>query len=508
VSLYLKPKALEENYQIKKESFHEYIDKVKKNAPWDIYTIVNSTLSKNPYTSKFPFKFFSLNISKVNYKVLFLKSILKFYAKNIYLLFSYLIALLLYKIYFLNKKTREPKVVIDTFGLIDQVNKLGRFEENYFKGVYELLDKYKVDYVILLRLYKVGKNPFKLINFFKIINQENQNFIFEYEFFTVKDFLKLFMLILKYPFKTLRLLQGEQTQTDRLFNQVLIEDISMCSFDSFSRYILGKNIAKIDMIEKVYAWSEFQVIERSFNYGIRSTNSIIEINALQFFINNQKYFNAYIDELDFNMLSSPDKVFVNGRYYLQDRKNIRYDIGVSLRYKEIFNFNGIQEEKNIVLLGSYIERDTKYLLESVEDFNHIIFKNHPAVDISKFGKIPKNIVLSNDNIYTLFETTKLVISTSFAGTSVEAVACGISVIVVASQDNLTANPLVEYGQGKIWDIAFSQDDITMVYNRLIKYRNKNPNEIQKMAQWYKENFFVEPTEENIVKVFELDKERK
>ena len=92
-----------------------------------------------------------------------------------------------------------------------------------------------------------------------------------------------------------------------------------------------------------------------------------------------------------------------------------------------------------------------------------------------------------------------------SGTSVEAVACGISVIIIASQDNLTANPLIEYGKGKIWDIAYSKEEVEILYNHLIKYRDENQEEIKQIASWYKDNFFIEPTEENIVKAFELDK---
>jgi len=116
-----------------------------------------------------------------------------------------------------------------------------------------------------------------------------------------------------------------------------------------------------------------------------------------------------------------------------------------------------------------------------------------------------DIKVVNDNIYTLFENTKIVITTA-SGTAVEAVSCGISVIIVASENNLTANPLVEYGKGKIWDIAFDSGKIASVYEQLVEYRNHNKQEIQTISTWYKENFFIEPTEANIVRVFGLKKE--
>jgi len=74
---------------------------------------------------------------------------------------------------------------------------------------------------------------------------------------------------------------------------------------------------------------------------------------------------------------------------------------------------------------------------------------------------------------------------------------------IIGQDNITANPLVEYGQGKIWEMAFSKNDVEKHYNKLIKYRNEHPKEVKKIANWYKENFFIEPTEENIIKAFNL-----
>ena len=40
-------------------------------------------------------------------------------------------------------------------------------------------------------------------------------------------------------------------------------------------------------------------------------------------------------------------------------------------------------------LEAYIESDTKYMLESVKDFDNILFKNHPAVDIKRFGELSK-----------------------------------------------------------------------------------------------------------------------
>jgi hypothetical protein len=498
-------KKLYKNYIKNKDIFHNYINNIKQKNKHDLYSIINPTLIKNPYKSNFAKNYFLNNTKEAskNKIICFLTSTFIFYTKNIYLLFVYFISFILYKLYY--KKQRENKIttIIDIFALVNKANKEQEFNENYLIGLYDILDKLNKPYTLHLRLYGVNKNPFKLINFFKIINKDKRDFIFEYELLSWFDFIRLFVLIAKYPFKTLSLLQKK---TDKIFNYYLIQDIKMCDLNSFSRYIFGKNLTSSNThtnISKIYSWCEFQDVERAFNYAIRK-NSNIEIIGLQFWINYEIYFNAYVDDLDYDMLSSPHKVLVNGKYYILDRNKVKYNLGVSLRFKNIFTFEceNIKKQKNILLLGSYIQNDTRYMLESIQVFDNIVFKSHPSIDINIFQPFAKNVTITNDNIYKLFKNTKIVISTA-SGTLLEAVACGISVIVVASKDNFTANPLIDYGKGKIYDIAFSENDIKKVYNKLIKYRKNNLYEIKKISLWYKNNFFIQPTKKNITKIFEL-----
>lgn len=500
------PKELDQSYTINKNSFHKYIDNIKKNMKVNFYSISNAIIIKNPYTTSFPNKFFSKEYERKNRIYQFFKSSLRFYFKQFYSFFMYLVSYILFRIYYRKSKLDlKNYIAIDVFFLVDNILEDKKFNENYFVGLYEVLEKRNKDYIFLPRLYGVNKNPFKLIKFFKIINDDNRSFLFEFELLQLKDLISIFFLILVYPFKTLNLLQKNNSDIDMLFNGELITDTGNFGFDAFSRYIFGKNIAKQNNIIKIYSWSEFQVVERCFNYGLRMCSNKIKLYGCQLYLNYETYFNAYIDEVDIKHKTAYDEILVNGKYYILDRLTIKYRVGVSLRYKNIFKFAKTTVTHSIiVLLGSYIEKDTKYMLESVSSFNQILFKNHPAVNINQFGKLDSNIVVVTDNIYQLFENAELVIGTA-SGTSVEAVACGVSVIIIASQENLTANPLVDYGKGKIWDIAFSKDDVKKLYNNLIEYRKNNEEEIKEIACWYKDNFFIEPTEDNIIKAFDLSK---
>ena len=110
--------------------------------------------------------------------------------------------------------------------------------------------------------------------------------------------------------------------------------------------------------------------------------------------------------------------------------------------------------------------------------------------------------LISGDLYQFFQTSNIVITTE-SGTAVEAVAVGVSVIIVNSQTNLTSNPLIDFGKGEIWDEVDNEKELLTKLNQLQEFRKNNPERIDEISKFYKDNFFVEPTEENILKVFEL-----
>ncbi len=497
-------KKLNAIFNIRKKDFDKYINDIKINIKPDIFTIINTTLISNPGNTNFPKYFFLKKYIYKNIYIYFVNITIRFYIVQTLYFFAYLLSYILYKKFYGNNSIdKHASIAIDVTFLTDNIIKENRYQDPYFVGLYDVLHKYKLPYFFLPRLLGVNKNPFKLIKLFKIFNAMKTPIMFEYELLSLKDFIDLYFLILRYPFKTLRLVQTKKSAENRLFNNELIIDLQHISFETFSRYLYGKNIARNPFLKKIFSWSEFQSIERSFNYGIRKHNDTIKLYGCQFFLNYPSYFNSYVDDTDFEHLSAFHYVLVNGKYFLSEKKLVQYKLGVSLRYQNIFSYEQNQTGSNIILLGSYLETDTKYMLNCMSSFNNVLFKNHPAVNITNLYPIPQHIQIVDKSIYTLFKDANIVISTA-SGTLIEAVSCGISVILIASQDNFTHNPLANYGKEKIWGIAFTQNDIKVLYNKLLTYRDNNLNEILEIALWYKKNFFVEPNEQNIIKAFALN----
>ena len=51
--------------------------------------------------------------------------------------------------------------------------------------------------------------------------------------------------------------------------------------------------------------------------------------------------------------------------------------------------------------------------------------------------------------------------------------------------------------------VFEKNELKGRMNALLGFRKDNPQEIHSISKWYQDNFFIEPTEKNISKAFEL-----
>jgi len=470
--------------------FFQNIDRFKSKV---FYSVANQTLALNPYVTDFPKEYFAKIERKANL-FQFFKSIFVFFFKMSIKLSIFTLQKIIFSIFW-NKNLKVENMIIDTFVLVKQVIENGKYEDNYLKGLYPVLDKKNIKYSYLPRLYGLGFNPLKFIQLLNILKKEDKNFIFEYQLISYLDIFKIHFQIFLYPFQTLSLLQKD----DKLFNFHLIQDIAKQDLVAFTRYFIGKKLASFKDIEKIISWSEFQVIERAFNFGYRSNNGNGKISGTQFYLSYPNYFNTFVSEKDNEILSSPHQILVNGKYYL---RNSLYKMGVALRYENLFKFEKNSEPRNkILLLTSYLKPETKQMIEFCKGLD-LEIKLHPTQKPSDF-QIPSNFKLVSGDLYPFFQTSKIVITTG-SGTAVEAVAVGVSVIIIESQTNLTSNPLIDFGKGEIWESVKTADEVLVQIQKLSDFRENNPKRISEIAEFYKDNFFIEPTEKTIIQVFNLE----
>ena len=167
----------------------------------------------------------------------------------------------------------------------------------------------------------------------------------------------------------------------------------------------------------------------------------------------------HVQEIDKIQGSAPHSVLVNGPHFLSMRNKEIYKTGVSLRYKKIFEYEPNYIGKNIVVLGSYSLIETNNILKMVNVLDDVIYKGHPLIESNHFLDLSnRSFRVTKNNIYDLFPETALVIGGA-SGSLVEAISCGVSVLVIGEKNKLVSNPMAQTGRGKMWDIAYNVKEV-------------------------------------------------
>lgn len=507
----------------------EFLSAINQTAYKDIYLLSNEVLSKNPLTNKFLSRFLQEEDPQPTNRLYIFSKLLQYYFKSIVHFIVYLLNFIVFYVSGLRypmNYTRKEFTLIDTFFLIDKIDKAGTYEDEYFVGLSEVLNKLNKHYAYL-PVFCSTKNPLKLLRVLKLIKKEEIPIITEYQILSISDVLLIFLFILIYPFKVFKLIKaldsnyakcigdGDVAVSARdisLLKNELIDNLPHVIFHRFSRYLQGRKIAQLpyDKI-KLISWFENQAIDKNLYKGLRKAESKIKIYGIQSFIVPRIILNILVDENEDRFGVVPDKVIVNGPYYIPISTNIDFKVGPSFRYRKIFSTTIDKKEKsNILVLLSYVVNDTKNILSLLNKINlpaqNVIIKPHPVVTAEIFRSlIPKSSQIVNNDLYELFKTSKIVIGAA-SGSLLEAASMGIPVISVKNMSGIDYNPLPEYGRGLIWDevaSTFELETAITIFENALKDKIKN-SEIDKVAKKYREMFFCEPTEENIIRSLDLN----
>lgn len=494
----------------------DFLSSLNQTAYKSVYLLSNEVLSKNPFSNNFLRKFLKRENPEPPDMFTVLSRLLIYYLKSfiyfgIYLLFfaAFHISRLKYAV----KPFSKELIVIDTFFLMDKIERNGDYEDPYFIGLREILERLGKDYVYLPVFY-ITKNPIRLFKIFRILKKNKVPVLTEYQLLSVSDLFKVFYFILTYPTNVLIFARDikEDSYETKLLKSELVDNLRFTTLLKFSRYLQGKKISSLTCEKiKLISWFENQTIDKNLYKGIRDGGNKVKIYGAQPFIFSKFILNILTDENEVKFGIVPDKIIANGSYFIPKDSSLNFVVGPSFRYKKLFT--ATLDEKNrgsLVVLLPYSVEDAENILNLLNKTNipvqNIIVKAHPATPAEKFKSIlHPNAKVAGEDVYELFKTAKIVIGAA-SGTLVEAASLGIPVIYIKSIQRFDYNPLPVYGKGIIWDEAANTAELEKL---LIKFENtlndmNESDRIKKIADEYKAMFFCEPTDENIIKTYELE----
>lgn len=494
----------------------DFLSMINQTAYKSVYLLSNEVLSKNPLTNNFLKIYLRGEQPKPHTKFTVFTKLLEYYFRNIayfgiYLLFFFVFHISRFR--FVDNSSRGELIVIDTFVLIELLEKNKTYEDPYFLGLGEVLETLGKQYVYLPVFYGT-KNPLRLLRVLRLLKEVRVPMLTEYQLLTAKDFLRIFHFILYYPINLLAFTSkiDDDRYESKLLKSEMLDTLTHVAFCRFSRYLQGKNISRLPYENiKLISWFENQTIDKNLYKGVRDGGGEIKIYGAQPFLAPRIILNVLPDEAEVEFGIIPEKILVNGSYFMPKDTNLNFAVGPSFRYKKIFTTTIDREKQNkLLILLSYVVEDTLNILDLVGRLNlpskEILVKTYPSFPMQRIkGLLPKGSVVNNGDLYELFKMAKVVIGAA-SGTLVEAASLGIPVISIKNVKRFDYNSLPAYGKGVIWDEATNGsgiEELLRKFESALESKSEKAK-MKKVADEYKNMFFCPPADDNIIKAYDLE----
>jgi len=487
----------------------ELLDFVFSSDSFDKEILANNALTKNPdFNPGFIKKFKGLKVKKNNkfffYYLLiyFFKSfaylVLFFLKKTLFIIFSKKVNFLDYKNFF----------VLDIFLLSKSTVKKNKFEDRYLSRVAENLDKNNKKFLYLPVFYDDGFNLFNWIKVYKILSSSKFEFLTEFQLVSWRHSFEMFIFIFKYSIQLFKLIKFVENSkfSDEYLIYSLYDSIKHSSLSAYVRYIMGREMAKKNNSFTLLSYCEYQDIDRLLFKSLREYSPNVKIIAYQMFRKHEFFMNMDIPEQNKIFGFAPDKVIVNGKFYIPKNSSYEYQ-SASVRNTEVFKYKSSKNAKEFLLLLPYIESEAKKMTQIfINSLSFLVcpkIKLHPVLGkgvLSKFN-LDQDIV-ADDDFYSMVSKTG-VIFTSVGGAALEAISMGISIIIFKDHKEPQINPLIELGKGIIWDEASNSDELISKFSSLMQLRQDNYEKVEKLSLEYQRLFFTNPSSELIKETYRV-----
>jgi hypothetical protein len=478
----------------------------------DLY--VNNVLSKDPYAGgglilllknkRIPFVPFSRKLLYIS----------KYFATS----FAFLVLWISKKILFnlmiprINIKNIDHLHVVDIFLLSKNIAQSGKFQDRYLSELTKVLRKNNLNYMYLPCFYRDGYNPIIWFKLYRILKKSKHQFISEYDLLTYLDILKIVKFLFRYLFLLLSFIKEHKVESniDEAIHYSLENSLKDYTLLAYIRYLVGVNLAKNLNNAKLLSYCEYQVVDKSLYKGIKDIDKGFKIYAYQQLRTHEFFMNMKIPEQDKYIGIAPDKIIVNGDYYLPKKTSYKYT-ALSIRNKEVFYTASDKKSNNCLILLPYNSAYSIYIINSIMESkiinNDFYIKPHPTLDLKILKQHWEYGNIIYGDLYQYIPNANIII-TAIGGAALEAVSMGVTVIIIENKNDFNINPLIGLGKGIIWDIVYNGKELNTVYENLLEKRVNNFDEVMDYSKKYRDLFFSKPSDKDILTSFDASNSTK
>tara|TARA_Y100001960_G_C14755121_1_gene870798 strand:- start:178 stop:1764 length:1587 start_codon:yes stop_codon:yes gene_type:complete len=492
------------------KNLYNFLSEVAKSSFNDTFLLSNSVLSKSDlslpaldrYIGKKDYGSISFFFS--------LKKIFMYFSKS----FGWLLIFLAQK--FAHKISRQkftpspdkPITIIDIYLNPKDIVRNGNLNDRFFPGLEKILVSRGLNYAYTPKL-SGGENPWLYFKMFFLLKKINRPVLFSFQLLETSDFLKMLGFIFIYPLKLIRKIKAlNDTYNHKFLRFFLWNTFDHTTVKSYMRQLFGNRISGLDIpAGKCISWYENQAQDKNFYKGIRSNHRKFQIYGAQLYLWPGTLLNLHADEQEIDFEVTPDRILVNGPYYLKKDSPLKFEVGPSMRYFRLFQTTlNVKDKTDLLILLPVFEYEIDRILQMVEEAQlsaTLYVKFHPDTNKNKYAhKLQGKMQIVNEDIYFLFERVCCVIGKS-TGALLEATSLGIPVINAETGSGISHNYLPEFGRGIIWENASNGAEIVKWANIFKNLVIDQPELIYSVAEKHKEMFFCEPTDKRIEEAFDL-----
>lgn len=373
-------------------------------------------------------------------------------------------------------KNFNNNVLIDTYAIKESIQ-----NECFYKGLDRFLKKKKLNYVFFVPTFVSQKNVFNIIKIIKALNQ--RNYLFKEHYLKFTDIL----FACTYFLRTKKYIKKYKFYKNWDLSKIICEEI--ISSNNYSsqvsailNYKFAKNLSENKIpIKKTIKWFENHIVDKGWNLGFRKYFNKTKTYGYQGFLSVPHHMHLNPAKHEEYAKVIPSEIITVGKAYVKLKKEffskLKVLVGPALNYQHIYKINLIKNKKiKILIILTGIKAYDLKLLEWVQkvskiDNIKITIKPHPILPMNKIitnKNFPKNYIVSNENLSSLLEKTKIAVSSGPTGATIECLAynCILLIPVIDAMDEFNLKNL-DIAQGK-YNLIYNEVELVKKIRKIIK----------------------------------------
>ena len=421
----------------------------------------------------------------------------------------------------------EPIVLIDTFVLNNGGDEGGivndAYKDRYYSGLWEQLTDEEKRQVFFVPTIVGFRNPWRAFN---SIRRVNFPFLISDDYLTVGDYL----YILGYPFRALMLdLPDVAFRGFDLTNVINQERSSTCtdfiSLLGLLNYRFADRLAQHHVrVRLLIDWYENQVMDRGMIVGFHRFHSATKIVGYQgYVIATTLHIYTHPNRTEQIGQAVPDVVAVTGRGLVEDIRefcpDVCVDVAPGFRFQKLWRKRELWPDslRFTVLVALPINLDdSAHILRELtndpgmlEDPNlRFAVKPHPTNNPQQIRRLlpgtwPESLEILTGDFHDCLEKSNLLI-TNASSVSLEALAKGVPVIVIAPATGILQNPIPKAIDPNLWAVCGNAVELVEQVRRFQKRKSVTSDGIAQTGEELRREYFEPVTRLTVASFLELN----